>query len=156
MGRNRGLPPEGLWGSPDGEWISVAEHILAIGECPERFRVRPAEVAGADGARLRLVGLLLIREGWTRYRCLDGEHLFDVDFLQLRATLIGRVLRRVGSLPHEEARVSRAEPGARPDGGAARSLADGPSGLAEVEAGSCAWGSPSGPPPVGRGGGRVR
>ena len=85
----RGLPPEGLWISPDGVEVPVVEHLIALQQEPERFGLSPRDVAGARIEQLRVLAEDLIRSGWTRFRFLAGAYALPAnmrDITQSHAT----------------------------------------------------------------------
>ena len=106
----RGLPPEGLWVSPDGEAIPVIEHLLALKEEPERFGLSPRDVAKAGVKELRELAVTIISEGWTRFRFLGGVWNFEVDNVKMKKDLIEEILVTHQAWPQERIVISQAKP----------------------------------------------
>lgn len=106
----RGLPPEGLWVSPDGEGIPVVEHLLAIKQEPERFGIPQREVRTAGIDELRALSVKLIKEGWTRFRFLGGVWNFEVDTVKMKKDLIEEILVSHRAWPQERIIISRMSP----------------------------------------------
>ena len=69
---DEGLPPEGLWISPEGDQIEVIEHLMALGERPDLFSLTEQDIYPPTVEHLRDVAVGLIRQGWTRFRYLAG------------------------------------------------------------------------------------
>lgn len=106
----RGLPPEGLWVSPDGEPVPVVEHLITIKENPEIFGLPPREVAKARIEDLRKIAVKLIAEGWTRFRFLGGVWNFEVNNIRMRKELIEEILVSHRAWPQERIIISQADP----------------------------------------------
>ena len=106
----RGLPPEGLWISPDWVEVPVVEHLIALQQEPERFGLSPRDVAGARIEQLRVLAEDLIRSGWTRFRFLAGAYAFEVDNAKRRIGIIENVLADARAYGRETVVISQAVP----------------------------------------------
>jgi hypothetical protein len=107
---DRGLPPEGLWVSPDGEAVPVIEHLLAIKEDPERFGVPRREVVTATVKDLRDIAVGIIKEGWMRFRFLGGVWNFEVNNVKSKKDMIEEILVTHQAWPQERIIISQASP----------------------------------------------
>lgn len=106
----RGLPPEGLWVTPDGEGIPVVEHLLAIKENPNLFFLSPKEVEKARIPELRKIAVDLIKDGWARFRFLGGVWNFEVDNVKTKKDLIEEILITHQAWPQERIIISQVSP----------------------------------------------
>lgn len=106
----KGLPPEGLWVSPDGEAIQVIEHLISIQHEPHRFGLSPKDVRGVSIQRLHDIAVDLIKGGWTRFRFLSGTWNFEVDSARSRISLIEEILVTHRAYPQELVVVGQAKP----------------------------------------------
>lgn len=100
------LPPEGMWISPAGRWFPITEHLLAIQERPDIFGISQ-DVRHADIPELRELAVELIESGWTRFRYLDGNWLFEVDFARTKMSYIDEVLSDCGAHSSETVTISQ-------------------------------------------------
>lgn len=108
---DKGLPPEGLWVSPDGEAFPVIEHLIAIQHEPERFGMVPADVKGKSIADLRSLAVEMIKvDGWMRFRFLSGTWNFEVDSAKARIHLIEEILVAHRAYPQELVVVAQVKP----------------------------------------------
>lgn len=107
---DRGLPPEGLWVSPDGEAIPVIEHLLALKEQPERYGLQRRDVERATVKDLRDLAVKIISEGWTRFRFLGGVWNFEVNNVKNKKDLIEEILVTHQAWPQERIIISQANP----------------------------------------------
>jgi hypothetical protein len=106
----KGLPPEGLWISPDGKMIPVVEHMPTIQQYPELFGLTKADVRGLKLQDLRELGEELILDGWVRFRYLSGKYHFEVSRAKPKIRLIEDVLVEAQAQGDEEVRISQASP----------------------------------------------
>jgi len=106
----KGLPPEGMWISPEGDAFQVIEHLLAIKENPEIFGLPVREVRNADVKALRTLAVGLIRSGWTRFRSMGGVWAFEVDRAKAKIGLIEEILVKHQAYPQERVVISQATP----------------------------------------------
>jgi hypothetical protein len=107
---DKGLPPEGLWVSPEGEATSVIEHLIEIQHHPETFGLSVKDVKGASISKLRDLAVELIREGWTRFRFLSGVWNFEVDAAKRRVDLMEDILVTHQAHPQERVVISQVSP----------------------------------------------
>jgi hypothetical protein len=107
--RQSDLPPEGLWVSPEGKMIPVAEHLLAIKEHPRRFGLMDS-TRRADMDGLLRVAQYMILFNWMRFRYLDGVYHFEVGQISRHMKRIKRVLRAARARREEEMTISQAIP----------------------------------------------
>lgn len=107
---DRGLPPEGLWVSPEGESIPVIEHLITIKIEPERFGIPERDVRNASIKDLRDIAVGIIKEGWTRFRFLGGVWNFEVNSVKNKKDLIEEILVTHQAWPQERIIVSQANP----------------------------------------------
>lgn len=105
-----GLPPEGLWISPDGEPVEVIEHLITIQQEPEKFGLSPRDVGRASIKNLRDIAIELIKVGWTRFRFLGGVWGFEVYQVKSKISLIEDVLVAQNAYPQERVLISQASP----------------------------------------------
>lgn len=108
--KEKGLPPEGLWVSPDGEAHPVIEHLISIQHHPEIFGLSKRDVQGASIEDLRKIAVNLIREGWLRFRFLSGVWNFEVDTVKTRINHIEEILVSHKAYPQERVVVSQVRP----------------------------------------------
>ena len=108
--KERGLPPEGLWISPDGRRVVAVEHMLTIEHHPEEFGLSEAAVRRISIPALAKVAASLIKSGWTRYRHFASAYTFEVDNLRKRYRIIENVLADSDAFAKEEVIVSQASP----------------------------------------------
>jgi hypothetical protein len=106
----KGLPPEGLWVSPDGTRISVIEHLIEIQHHPQTFGLTAREVKGASISDLHGMAVKLILDGWTRFRFLSGVWNFEVDSVKRRRQLIEDILVTHQAFHLERVVISQATP----------------------------------------------
>jgi hypothetical protein len=106
----RGLPPEGLWVSPDGEPVPVIEHLLALKEAPETFGLSVRDVERSGLIELRELAVKIIKEGWTRFRFLSGVWNFEVNSIRNKKDLIEEILVTPQAWPQERIVISQASP----------------------------------------------
>lgn len=106
----KGLPLEGLWVSPEGDRISVIEHLITIQQKPEFFGLTKRKVAGADISTLRSIAEELIRAGWLRYRFFPSAYAFEVDSAKRRIDTIEKILSESDAYEKEEVVISQAIP----------------------------------------------
>ncbi len=106
----KGLPPDGLWVSPEGDAISVFEHLLEIRQNPEKFDLSPKDVERASMEDLRDLAIELIKEGWTRFRFLGGVWNFEVASVKNRKELIEEILVTHQAWPQERLIISQLSP----------------------------------------------
>jgi hypothetical protein len=104
------VPAGGLWISPEGEAISVVEHIAEIARDPERFGLAPGEVRGATIPQLLESAARMVKRGWIRFRLFSDVWAFEVDDLRARLRLIEEVLVVHGAMPQERVHVFQAKP----------------------------------------------
>src|SRR3990170_1849178 len=107
---DKGLPPEGLWVSPDGRKISVIEHLIEIQHHPETFGLSRRDVKGASIQDLHGMAVKLILDGWTRFRFLSGVWNFEVDSVKRRRQLIEDILVTHQAFHLERVVISQATP----------------------------------------------
>lgn len=103
------LPPEGLWVSPEGDYIPVVEHLLALQQQPEAFGL-PDSARGADIPQLRELAEGMIRSGWIRFRYLAGTYAFEVDRARRRLSAIVDILVEANAFDRETLAISQAKP----------------------------------------------
>lgn len=106
----KGLPLEGLWVSPEGERISVIEHLITIQQSPEFFGLTKRKVHGASISDLRNVAEELIRAGWLRFRFFPSAYAFEVDSAKRRMDEIEKILVESDAYEKEEVVISQAIP----------------------------------------------
>jgi hypothetical protein len=106
----KGLPPEGLWISPEGKMIPVVEHMPTIQQYPELFGLRKSDVRGLTLQQLRELGEELILDGWIRFRYLSGKYHFEVARAKPKIRMIEDVLVEANAQTDEEVRISQAAP----------------------------------------------
>lgn len=105
-----GLPPEGLWVSPDGEAHTVIEHLIEIQHHPEIFGLSKRDVQGASIEDLRKIAVRLIKDGWIRFRFLSGVWNFEVDNVKTRLNHIEEILVSHRAYPQERVIISQVKP----------------------------------------------
>lgn len=108
--QEKGLPPEGLWVSPNGKRTSVIEHLIEIQHHPETFDLTAREVKGASIQDLHAIAVKLILGGWTRFRFLSGVWNFEVDSVRVRRQLIEDILVAHQAFHLERVVISQATP----------------------------------------------
>lgn len=108
--QDKGLPPEGLWVSPNGKRTSVIEHLIEIQHHPETFDLTAREVKGASIQDLHAIAVKLILGGWTRFRFLSGVWNFEVDSVKVRRQLIEDILVTHQAFHLERVVISQATP----------------------------------------------
>lgn len=106
----KGLPPEGLWISPQGKRIRVIEHLITIAQFPEKFGGTQKDVQGKSIEQLRAIADGLIREGWVRYRHFGDSYNFEVSNAKKKIETIEDVLTLVGAYGPERVFIAQAEP----------------------------------------------
>ena len=105
------LPPDGLWVSPEGEFIPVIEHLVAIREHPDLFGLSERDVRGASFTAMHSIGESLIRDsGWVRYRAFSDLLNIEVDDARQRMTTIEDILFRTQAHMHEKVLIHQATP----------------------------------------------
>lgn len=107
---DHGLPPEGLWVSPDGDPVTVIEHLIALKENPEIFGLTEREVEKAKVKDLRDIAVKLIGSGWMRFRFLGGVWAFEVNSVKAKTGLIEEILVGQNAYPEERVIVSQVSP----------------------------------------------
>lgn len=119
--------------------IPAVEHVGELRSEPEPFGLSPKDVAGTSLPQLKKIAIGLIREGWTRFRFIDGCYRFEICRLddRTRALMVG-VLRKCGVVPREQISISVLDPLAEHECDAARFLADG-SGMRPTDVRRNAW-----------------
>ncbi len=108
--QEKGLAPEGLWVSPDGEATPVIEHLLELKFEPERFGISPRDVEKAGIKDLRDMAVEIIKEGWTRFRYLGGVWNFEVNNVKMKKDLIEDILVTHQAWPQDRIVISQASP----------------------------------------------
>lgn len=105
------VPPDGLWVSPEGEFIPVIEHLVAIREHPELFGLSERDVRGASFTAMHSIGESLIRDsGWVRYRAFSDLLNFEVDDARRRMGVVEEILHRTKAYPYEKILIHQAAP----------------------------------------------
>lgn len=111
MTRAEPLPPEGLWIAPNGRWIPVVEHLMALIEYPFAFGLTRAEVGDVIGPQLQEAALRIIGKGWIRYRHMTGRYYFEaITWSRAVEEAITGILGRWDAQPFEEISFSQADP----------------------------------------------
>ena len=108
--RKDDLPPEGLWISPEGRWIPVVEHLLALQHHPDEFGLSEDFVKRMSIVNLRNLAVDMITNGWIRFRYLSGVYAFEVDNAKRRIEVIEDVLQAANALPNEAVAISQISP----------------------------------------------
>lgn len=109
--RDKALPPEGLWISPDGKrWVPVVEHLATLAEYPQHFDLSPRDVKGALIDDLRALANEIISDGWTRFRVLDGVMHFEVSDLKEKIGIIEAVMVEVIAAQEDRVIISQSSP----------------------------------------------
>jgi hypothetical protein len=106
----KGLPPEGLWISPEGKKIRVVEHLITIAHYPEKFGITDRQVEGKSISQLREIADDLIRDGWVRYRHFGDSYNFEVVNAKRKIETIEDVLTLVDAYTLEKVYIAQAEP----------------------------------------------
>src|SRR3990167_9261482 len=104
------LPLEGVWISPEGDRIRVTEHLMALMEYPEKFNLTSHDIGGGSIPELRGAALKLLRNGWIRYRYLDGEHMFELAKARARMGVVEDLLAEVGAHKTEGVIIAEIDP----------------------------------------------
>lgn len=112
-GFDSGLPPEGLWISPEGEAFPISEHLIGIAERPQDFGISPSQLPSTSDpdhrTKLRELAEGLIAKGWTRYRYMGGIYHFEVDSLRRRIRLIDDILAKADAYEKEPVTISSSD-----------------------------------------------